>query len=189
MDIEETALIEAAQKGHEEAFEKLYVRYREAIADLIFRYVGNYQDTEDLLQEIFVKSFLAIKKYRSMPDASFFSWIYRIGINCAINFLKRKKRQPFRSESEIRDINIQAMRPSEPEAEYVDMEIRKAFYKAMESLSPRQRMTFILKHSDQMSTEDVAAHLGCSEGSVRKQLYRAVVKLRQAMALHRRGES
>lgn len=189
MDNEEAVLIEAAQKGCEMAFEKLYLRYRETIAALIFRYTGNYQDTEELLQDIFVKSFFAIKKYKPQPESSFFSWLYRIGINCAINFIKKKKRQPLRPESEIRETHVKAMRSSGPEEKYMNMEIRKAFYEAMESLSPGQRMVFILKHSNQMSTADVAAQMRCSEGSVRKQLYRAVVKLRLAMALYKGGES
>ena len=189
MDVEEEALIAAAQKGHEGAFEKLYIRYREAIADLAFRYVGNYQDAEELLQDIFVKSFMAIKRYRPLPDARFFSWIYRIGINCAINFVKRKKRMPFRSGSAIRDIDVQTIRPLQPDTQYTNAEIREAFYKGLDSLSPKQRMIFILKNSDGMSTAEVAAHLKCSEGSVHKQLYRAVVKLRQEMAIYGRRES
>ncbi len=189
MDVEEEALIAAAQKGHEEAFEKLYIRYREAIGGLAFRYVGNYQDAEELLQDIFVKSFTAIKRYEPLPDARFFSWIYRIGINCAINFLKRKNRTTFRSGSEIRDIDIQTIRPFQPDKQYANGEIREAFYKGLDILSPKQRMIFILKNSDGMSTAEVAAHLKCSEGSVRKQLYRAVVKLRQRMAIYGRRES
>jgi RNA polymerase sigma-70 factor (ECF subfamily) len=189
MDVEEEALIAAAQKGHEAAFEKLYIRYREAIADLAFRYAGNYQDAEELLQDIFIRSFMAIKRYRPLPDARFFSWIYRIGINCAINFVKRKKRTPFRSGSEIRDIDMQKMRPIQPDTQYANKEIREAFYKGLDALSPKQRMIFILKNSDRMRTAEVAAHLKCSEGSVRKQLYRAVVKLRQGMAIYRKRES
>jgi len=189
MDVEEEALITAAQKGHEAAFEKLYIRYREAIADLAFRYVGNYQDAEELLQDIFVRSFIAIKRYRPLPDARFFSWIYRIGINCAINFLRRKKRTPSRTGFDARQNDIQNMRPQQPETQYANMEIRKAFYKGLETLSPKQKMIFILKNSDGMSTAEVAAYLKCSDGSVRKQFYRAVVKLRQEMAIYRRKGS
>ena len=189
MDVEEEVLIAKAQKGHEAAFEKLYTRYREAIADLAFRYVGNYQDAEELLQDIFVKSFVAIKRYRPLPDARFFSWLYRIGINCAINFVKRKKRSPFRSGSDLRDIDIQSMRDVPPDTQHANREIRKVYYKALDALSPKQRMIFILKNSDGMSTPEVAAHLKCSEGTVRKQLHRAVVKLRQEMAIYRRKET
>ena len=190
MDVEEEALIAAAQKGHEEAFAKLYIRYREAIADLAFRYVGNYQDAEELLQDIFVRSFKAIKQYRPLPDARFFSWIYRIGINCAINFVKRKKRTPSWHEPEGGDeINIETMRTFQPDIQYSNKEIREAFYKGLEALSPKQKMIFMLKNSEGMSTAEVADHLRCSEGSVRKQLYRAVVKLRIEMAAYKRSGS
>ena len=189
MDVEEEALITAAQKGHEAAFEKLYIRYREAIADLAFRYVGNYQDAEELLQDIFVRCFKAIKQYRPLPDARFFSWIYRIGINCAINFVKKKKRTPSSYRPENEETHIETMQTSQPETQYSNKEVREAFYRGLEALSPKQKMIFILKNSDGMSTAEVAAHLKCSEGSVRKQLYRAVVKLRQEMAIYRRRES
>jgi RNA polymerase sigma-70 factor (ECF subfamily) len=189
MDKEEKALIAAAQRGHEEAFEKLYIRYREAIADLAYKYVGNYQDAEELLQDIFVRSFMAIKQYRPLPDARFFSWLYRIGINCAINFIKKKKRMPSRSRAEVREIDVQTVGSLQPEAQYVNREIKEAFYKGLKALSPKQKMIFILKNSDGMSSAEVAAHLNCSEGSVRKQLYRAVVKLREEMAIYGRRES
>lgn len=189
MDVEEEALIAAAQKGQEAAFEKLYIRYREAIADLAFRYVGNYQDAEELLQDIFVKSFVAIKRYQPLPDARFFSWLYRIGINCAINFVKRKKRTSFRSGSDLRYIDIQSMRAVQPDTQHANREIREVYYEALDALSPKQRMIFILKNSDGMSTAEVAAHLKCSEGTVRKQFHRAVVKLRQEMAIYRRKET
>ena len=185
MDIEEEALIQAAQEGQEAAFEELYIHHREAIANLAFRYVGNYQDAEELLQDIFIKSFLAIKRFRPLPDASFFSWIYRIGINCAINFVRKREARLFRSGSQIRGIDIEAMRASNPETKRVNAEIREAFYEAMEGLSPTQRMIFVLKNSDQMSTTEVAAYLNCSEGSVRKQWHRAVVKMRRALTLYR----
>ena len=188
MDVEEEALIAAAQKGQEAAFEKLYIRYREAIADLAFRYVGNYQDAEELLQDIFVRSFAAIKRYRPLPDARFFSWLYRIGINCAINFVKRKKHSPFRSGSEFRDIAIQSGQNVQPYTLHENREFGEVFYKALDALSPKQRMIFILKNFDGMSTPEVAAHLKCSEGSVRKQLHRAIVKLRKEMAIYRRIE-
>jgi RNA polymerase sigma-70 factor (ECF subfamily) len=189
MDVEEEALIAAAQKGHEQAFEKLYIRYREAIADLAYKYVGNYQDAEELLQDIFVRSFMAIKRYRPLPDARFFSWVYRIGINCAINFIKKKKRMPSQSRSEFRENDVETGRSLQPEAQYANREIREAFYKGLEALSPKQKMIFILKNSDGMSTVEVASHLNCSKGNVRKQLYRAVVKLREEMAIYGRRES
>jgi RNA polymerase sigma-70 factor (ECF subfamily) len=189
MDVKEEALIAAAQQGHEAAFEKLYIRYREAIADLAFRYVGNYQDAEELLQDIFVRSFMAIKRYRPHPEARFFSWLYRIGINCAINFVKKKKRMSSRTGSQVREIDVETVGSLQPETQYANREIREAFDAGLAALSPKQKMIFILKYSDRMSTAKVAAHLKCSEGTVRKQFYRAVIKLRQEMSIYRGRES
>lgn len=188
MDNAEETLVEAAQKGREAAFEELFHRYRGAIADLAFRYTGNYQDAEELLQDIFVRSFLSIKSYRPMPEARFFSWLYRIGINCAMNFVNKTKTRRFRSGTEVREFHEQTSRPSEPGAEYVNMEAREALNRAMDTLSPAQRMIFVLKHFEQKSTEETAAQMKCSEGSVRKQLFRAVVKLRREMSPYRRVE-
>jgi RNA polymerase sigma-70 factor (ECF subfamily) len=189
MDSSEEALVEAAQKGREEAFEKLFLRYRGPIASLAFQYTGNYQDAEELLQDIFVRSFLSIGRYRPMPDVRFFSWLYRIGINCAVNFVKKKQRRKFQTGSEANEFSDLASGPRNPEAQYVVREIREALNRALDALSPAQRMIFVLKHFEQMSTEETAAHMKCSEGSVRKQLFRAVVKLRREMAPYRRLES
>jgi RNA polymerase sigma-70 factor (ECF subfamily) len=188
MDNSEDALVEAAQKGEEEAFEKLFLLYRAAIGNLAYRYSGNYQDAEELLQDIFVKSFLSIDRYRPMPDARFLSWLYRIGINCAMNFIKKKNRRKFQTGTAVKEYNERTSPPREPEAQYVNQEIRETLNRSLDMLSPTQRMIFSLKHFEQMSTEETALHMKCSEGTVRKQLYRAVVKLRRAMAPYRRSE-
>jgi len=185
----EDALVRAAQEGREEAFEEIFLRHRRAVADLAFRYTGNSQDAEELLQEIFVRSFLSIKSFRPMPDARFFSWLYRIGVNCSMNFVKKRKSREFRSGAAAREFDGQASRPQNPEAQYAGREMRQALNRAMAALSPAQRMIFVLKHFEQLSTQETAAHMKCSEGSVRKQLFRAVVKLRRAMEPYRKGES
>ncbi len=189
MDIEDDILIAAAQQGEPAAFEELYRRYRRAIADLAFRFLGNAEDAEELLQDIFLKSFKAIRRYRPQPNASFFSWIYKIGINGAINFQKKRGRDRAKLSSAIRETNLAASRQALPEIHYLEAEIRKAFEKGMSVLSPGQRMIFVLKHFQQMTTAEAAEHMRCSEGSIRKQLFRAVVKLRGEMAAYRRKEA
>jgi RNA polymerase sigma-70 factor (ECF subfamily) len=188
MDIEDDILIAAAQHGEPAAYEALYRRYRGAIADLGFRYLGNAEDAEELLQDVFLKSFKAIHRYRPRPDATFLSWIYRIGVNCAINHRRKRGRDRAGLSAASRETEIAASRPPLPETSYLEAEVRKALEKALEALSPGQRMIFVLKHFQQMTTAETAAHMGCSEGSVRKQLFRAVVKLRGEMAAYRKKE-
>jgi RNA polymerase sigma-70 factor, ECF subfamily len=188
MDIEDDILIAAAQHGEPAAFEALYRRYRGSIADLAFRYLRNAEDGEELLQDVFLKGFKAIHSYRPRPDASFFSWIYRIGINCAINHQRKRERDRAGLSTVAREMEVPTSRPRLPEADCWEAQIRKAFEKGLEALSPGQRMIFVLKHFQQMTTAETAAHMGCSEGSVRKQLFRAVVKLRSEMAAYRTKE-
>ena len=188
MGIEDDILIAAAQQGEPAAYEALYRRYRGPIADLAFRYLGNVEDAEELLQDVFLNGFKAIHSYRSRPDASFFSWIYRIGVNRAINHRRKRDRDWARLSTVALETEVPASRTPLPEADCWDAQIRKALEKGLQALSPRQRMIFVLKHFQQMSTAETAAHMGCSEGSVRKQLFRAVVKLRSEMAAYRTKE-
>lgn len=177
-------LIAEAKNGSREAFDLLYVRYRKAIADLVYRYLGNYHEAEELLQEIFIRSFLNLDKFRVRPDASFFSWIYRIGINMSINYLKRRK-SDLGSISRRPQVFPMEQDPRDPEKEAVRTELNRDFYLGLSRLSPRQRMIFVLKHFQGMRIGEIAQFFQCSQGTVRKQLYRGVCRLREEMKVHR----
>ncbi|MBN1273013.1 MAG: RNA polymerase sigma factor [Candidatus Aminicenantes bacterium] len=181
---EEAFLVTAAKQGNRKAFDELYVRYRNAIADLVYRYLGNYQESEELLQEIFIQGFLNLDKFKIRQYASFFSWLYRIGINMSINYLRRQK-----SRSESLRYQPPALSPEEnsdnPERHVVKMEFEKYLYLGLDQISPRQRMIFVLKHLQDMSIGEIAQLLHCTEGTVRKQLFRGVTKLRKEMSVYR----
>lgn len=181
MAVDEKTLVRAAQKGEDSAFEELYMRNKEKIAAVVYYYVGNRQDAEDLLQDIFIKAFLSINKYSPRPGAHFSSWLYRIGINISINFLKKKKRKHgFQAGPDPETLDIAAGNPhvSNPEHSALNKEIREDFQSALDYLSPQQRMVFVLKHFQGLKVGEIARSMGCREGSVRKQLFRAVSKLR-----------
>lgn len=180
--MEDKILVAAAQQGSEEAFSELYRRNRIAIARLAYRYVGNYHDAEELLQEIFMKGFLGIKKYQARDNASFFSWIYRIGINCAINFIKSRRRDIPRTLFDTHEKDTPAPDIFDPEKNMQHSDQEKELYKRLENLSPGQRMIFILKHFQELNISEIAEYMNCSEGSIRKQLYRAYTKLRKELS-------
>ena len=177
-------LIAEAKNGSREAFDLLYVRYRKAIADLVYRYLGNYHEAEELLQEIFIKSFLNLDKYQARPDASFFSWIYRIGINMSINFVKQRRSNLGSISRQPQDFPIFGNAP-DPEQEAGSVEFHRDLYLGLSKLSPRQRMIFVLKHFQGMRIAEIAEFFQCSQGTVRKQLYRGVCRLREEMKVHR----
>lgn len=177
-------LIAEAKNGSREAFDLLYVRYRKAIADLVYRYLGNYQEAEELLQEVFIQSFLNLDKFQVRPDASFFSWIYRIGINMSINYVKR--RRPYLGSTSRYPQDLPAVRnPHEPEKEAEGVEFQNHLYLGLSRLSPRQRMIFTLKHFQGMNVDEIAQFFRCSQGTVRKQLHRGVCRLREEMKSYR----
>ena len=180
---DEHILIAAAKQGNLKAFDVLYVRYRKVMADLVYRYLGNYHESEELLQEIFIQCFLKLEKFKIRSGASFFSWLYRIGINMSINYLKRRK-----SSSEMINQHAHVL-PKEgasddPERYTLRKKFEQDFYQGMSRLSPHQRMIFILKHFQDMRICEIAQLMQCTEGTVRKQFYRSVTKLRKEMSAY-----
>ena len=93
MTFDEQHLVGLAKLGDNNAFEELYSQNKEKIFYLTFRYTRCQQDAEDLLQETFTRAFSSIDQFMSRDDATFSTWLYRIGINCSINFIRKHKKQ------------------------------------------------------------------------------------------------
>jgi RNA polymerase sigma-70 factor (ECF subfamily) len=178
----ERAVVESAQQGDTEAFRMLFEQNRQRIFSLAYQYTKNAEDAEDILQETFIKTYNFLDKYQTENDANFSSWIYRIGINCSIDYLRRKKRTRHdfsdwdKVEKTYSDDNH-----SNPEQSARLEELRERISVLVEMLSPRQRMVFILKHYQQLSIKEIAELLDCSEGSVKKQLFRAISSIKNPL--------
>jgi RNA polymerase sigma-70 factor (ECF subfamily) len=181
----ERAIVQSAQEGSTEAFRMLFEQNRKRIFALAFQYTKNLEDAEDILQETFIKTYNHLGKFKLDNDSSFSSWIYRIGINCSIDYIRRKKDK----KSNYSDWNKLAPtlsdgRNSNPEHSTGLEELRQKISSLVEGLSPRQRMVFILKHYQQLSIKEIAEHLECSEGSVKKQLFRAISAIKNPLKKH-----
>jgi len=159
----------------------LFEQNRKRIYALAYQYTKNKQDAEDILQETFIKTYNYLDKYKVENDSNFSSWIYRIGINCSIDYLRKKKnkKEDF-SDWETREKTLPSRHPN-PEDTIGLEQLREKISHLVESLSPRQRMVFILKHYQQFSIKEIAEYLDCSEGSVKKQLFRAVSAIRSPL--------
>jgi len=170
----EEALIRQARDGDEEALKMLYDANRKKIFNLAYQYVHNAEDAEDILQETFIKAFRSLPKYDLQNRTSFSPWIYRIGINCSIDYLRRTKR--IRENKRMDDFPhiSSTSQNSDPEYSSRLKETRQKIDEFLKNLTERQRMIFILKHYQELSTKEIAEHMNCSEGSVKKQLFRAV---------------
>lgn len=186
MKIDEHELVTRAQKGDHTAMEELFMRNKEKIFSLAYRCTGNRQDAEDLLQEIFSRAFLALMKNKFNPraNAAFSTWLYRIGINCSISFLRKNKKHYMNHLEPDEDNdpldNVDSGDPG-PEQSALKQEIRDKVNKGLNTLSAKQRMIFVLRFYQGLQVNEIAQYMKCSEGSVKKQLFRAVSKLREKL--------
>jgi RNA polymerase sigma-70 factor (ECF subfamily) len=153
----------------------LFDENKNLIFSLAYRYTKNMEDAEDILQDTFIKAYHSLHTFHLQNNSSFSSWIYRICINCSIDFLRRNKK---RRQSSDQNIEIQAVPSShfstDPESPKDLNDVQEKLNHVLEILSARQRMIFILKHYQEMGTKEIAEYMNCSEGSVKKQLFRAV---------------
>jgi RNA polymerase sigma-70 factor, ECF subfamily len=164
----------ACQRGEREAFDQLVERYQRDIYRLCYRYVNNHEDANDMAQEVFLKAYRAIGRFRG--DSSFSTWLYRIAVNTCLNFraLRRPETQelpeglPDRRPGAVADIQ------SEEEARRVR--------KAVARLPEKQRATLILKIYHDLTHEEVAGVLGSTVGTVKANLFHALGNLKRLMA-------
>ena len=170
-------LVERAQQGDKRAFELLVVKYQRKLARLLSRLIRDPAEIEDVSQEAFIKAYRALPSFRG--DSAFYTWLYRIGINTAKNFLaSRGRRAPtstdfnaeeaetFDDAEQLRDINT-------PENELMSKQIADTVNKAMEGLPEELRVALTLREIEGMSYEDIAAMMNCPIGTVRSRIFRA----------------
>jgi RNA polymerase sigma-70 factor (ECF subfamily) len=181
-EMNERAIVESAQQGDTEAFCMLFEQNRQRIFSLAYQYTKNAEDAEDILQETFIKTYNFLDKYQKENDSGFSSWIYRIGINCSIDYLRRKKKTKHDfSDWDSVEKTYSDDNHSNPEHSARLEELREKISVLVDMLSPRQRMVFILKHYQQLSIKEIAELLDCSEGSVKKQLFRAISAIKNPL--------
>jgi RNA polymerase sigma-70 factor, ECF subfamily len=171
---EDVADIEASRSGDREAFDRLVGRYQRDVYRLCFRYVNNQSDASDLAQEVFLKAYKAVGRFRG--DSAFSTWLYRIAVNTCLNF-RAVRRPP--TEELPEGLPDRAPTASERlEREDAAARVRAA----VERLPAKQRATLILKIYQELTHEEVAAVLGSTVGTVKANLFHALGNLRRLMA-------
>jgi RNA polymerase sigma-70 factor (ECF subfamily) len=182
MDMNSEMTILLAKEGNESAFRNLYEGNYEMIYRLAYRYTKSPQDAEDVMQETFIKAFKNIRSFDLNINTNFSSWIYQIGVRCSIEHLRRRKSRKldltdslsaFYSEPEAKDTS--------PEESAIAACAIAQLKKAVQALSPKQRVIFDLRHMQHLAIKEIAAHVQCSESTVKKHLNRAVSKLRKKL--------
>ena len=169
-------LVERAQKGDNRAFDLLVKKYQHKIIGLISRYVHDHAEVQDVAQEAFIKAYRALPKFRG--DSAFYTWLYRIAINTAKNYLVSKGRRPPGSDLDIVDAEIvdhsgRLADTETPEAAMARDQLESAIFEAIEALPDDLRTAITLRELDGLSYEDIAAIMQCPVGTVRSRIFRA----------------
>ncbi|MFN2361466.1 MAG: RNA polymerase sigma factor RpoE [Marinobacter sp.] len=168
-------LVRKVRHGDRSAFDLLVVKYQSRVASIISRYVYDSQEVMDLTQETFVKAYRAIERFRG--DSAFYTWLYRIAVNTAKNFLESRGRRPQGSadavEAENFDDGARLRDNASPEKLLQRDQLQEALRVAIANLPEELRSAFLLREYDGLSYDDIAGILECPIGTVRSRIFRA----------------
>ncbi len=170
-------LVERAQRGDKHAFELLVAKYQRKLVRLISRIVRDSAEVEDVAQEAFIKAYRALPQFRG--ESAFYTWLYRIGVNTAKNFLVAQGRraptntekdaeeaETFEDAGQLRDINT-------PESILMSRQVAMTVNAAMDKLPEELRTAITLREVEGMSYDEIAELMDCPIGTVRSRIFRA----------------
>ena len=169
-------LVKRVQKGDKGAFDLLVLKYEQKIVNLVMRYVRDPEQALDISQEAFIKAYRALPRFRG--DSAFYTWLYRIAVNTAKNYLAAQRRRPMDIELDLQDqeqygLHAKLKDTDTPEAVTLSDEMRQTLERAIEALPDDLRTAIILRELDGMSYEEIAQTMDCPVGTVRSRIFRA----------------
>lgn len=170
-------LVERVQAGDKHAFDLLVIKYQRKLARLLSQFIRDSAEVEDVTQEAFIKAYRALPSFRG--DSAFYTWLYRIGINTAKNFLVSQGRklptlQGFESEDgdDFEDSGL-LKEMNTPESELMSQQIAQTVNQTLDSLPEELRTAIVLREIDGLSYEEIANIMNCPIGTVRSRIFRA----------------
>jgi RNA polymerase sigma-70 factor (ECF subfamily) len=191
LSLSENQLVRSAQAGDRDAFSSLAQRFERRVYTLALYYTRDPSDAEDLAQEVWLKAYKALPSFRG--EASFYTWLRHIMAN---TFLNHRREETLRlrdhatplefdtGEAADGDFDSSLKERAHAVEELYDQRILvERVFQALGELTPQQRLIFLLKHREGMTYEEIARTFGCSVGTIKKALFRAVTKLRQQLGV------
>src|SRR5574337_483225 len=169
-------LVARVQRGDKTAFDVLVRKYQHKIVKLVMRYVHDSSEALDVAQEAFIKAYRALPGFRG--DSAFYTWLYRIAINTAKNYLVAENRRPVDHGVDLQDPEQYEMQArlrdmDTPERLLLTEEIQHTVEKAIQELPEDLRTAIVLREIDGMSYEEIAHAMSCPVGTVRSRIFRA----------------
>jgi len=186
--IDDTLLVREAQRGNRAAFEELVRHYDQAVLRLATHLTGSEHEAQDIYQEAFLKAYKSVGNFRF--ECSFYTWIYRIVTNLCLDHLRkrqvRKEDAPVATDSSGEQYDVLDRVPdgrsgADPERDLMRRELAGRINRALDKLTPRERMVFELKHYHGLKLRTVGEVLNTTEDTAKNTLFRATQKLRGAL--------
>lgn len=169
-------LVDRVLNGNKNAFNLLVLRYQHRVAALIGRFVHDSHEVEDVCQEAFIKAYKALPSFRG--DSAFYTWLYRIAVNTAKNYLMSRNRRPPASdvdvdEAEMGDSGAILREIEDPAGSLARDKLKQAIMDAIDELPEDLRTAFTLREFSGLSYEDITEIMECPVGTVRSRIFRA----------------
>lgn len=181
MSDSDAKLMEEVAKEDTAAFGELIRRYQSPLFNLIYRYLGNYEEARDLTQEVFLRVYKSAKRYK--PQAKFTTYLFKIARNLCLNNLRKKKRfWLFSLDEEENNTEIQSPDSNRPDVIYDKKEVGALIEKALTSLPENQRMAVVLQRFHHLSYKETAEIMGCSVSAVESLIFRAKQNLKKKLS-------
>ncbi|MGD9345284.1 MAG: sigma-70 family RNA polymerase sigma factor [Candidatus Aminicenantes bacterium] len=186
MEENDTHLVERVCAGDIYAFQEIVERYKKKIYYIAYDIVGDHHEAEDVSQEVFIKMYRALERFRK--DAKMSSWLYQITVNSAIDSIRKKKVRPRINVEDIEQVGAQerslesASPETNPERRAVSSLMQRHIEQALHKITPQERAVFVMRHYNEFKIREISDVLDVSSGTVKSLLFRALKKLRKELA-------
>jgi RNA polymerase sigma-70 factor, ECF subfamily len=186
MELSDNELIVQAQRGNTGAFEQLVHRYDRQVLSMAARFTGNNEDAKDVYQEVFLRVYRALPRFEFRSQFS--TWLYRIVKNVCLTHQQQVRKepqvsldQPFDSAEGSQPLTLLDTLPDKSATDQgaMDSEISEHVQSAMNDLSPKQKMVFVMRHFEGYKLREIASVMNCTEGTVKKYLFTATERMRK----------
>jgi RNA polymerase sigma-70 factor (ECF subfamily) len=167
-------LVKVFKKGNEKAFDELYGRYAARLKRLIFYYLNDLDESDDVLHDVFLRVYMHIGSFDT--SMIFSSWIYKIAVNCSKNYRKKHRRDAVLMEADQMDVE-NAGNTASPEEIFLKEDDMRAFYEAVDSLKEKFKMVFLLRFDHGLQFSQISSVLNCPERTAKWRMQKAVEKI------------